>query len=109
MFTAIAILMMIASLLLVLAVLAQNAKGGGLAAGFSAGTQVMGVRKTTDIIEKITWGLAVSLFVLSVGAAFFLPRNQSATGPASAIQEQIDQSTVPTNQAPPIPSGQQPE
>jgi preprotein translocase subunit SecG len=109
MFTAIAILMMIASILLVLAVLAQNSKGGGLAAGFSAGTQIMGVRRTTDIIEKITWGLAISLFVLSVGAAFFLPKNQGATGPASAIQEQIDQSTVPINQAPPLPTDQNQE
>jgi preprotein translocase subunit SecG len=109
MFTAIAILMMIASILLVLAVLAQNSKGGGLAAGFSAGTQIMGVRRTTDIIEKITWGLAISLFVLSVGAAFFLPKNQGATGPASAIQEQIDQSTVPTNQTPPLPTDQNQE
>jgi preprotein translocase subunit SecG len=96
MFTVIALFMIVASFLLVLAVLAQNAKGGGLAAGFSAGTQIMGVRKTTELIEKITWGLAISLFVLSVGAAFFLPKNQTGTGPASAIQQQIDQSTVPT-------------
>ncbi len=103
MFTVIAIFMIVASLLLVLAVLAQNAKGGGLAAGFSAGTQIMGVRKTTELIEKITWGLAISLFVLSVGAAFFLPKNQTDAGPASAIQQQIDQSTVPTP-PPPLPS-----
>lgn len=97
---------MIASVLLVLAVLAQDSKGGGLAAGFQSSSQIMGVRKTTDVIEKLTWGLAIGLFVLSVGAAFFLPRTGStATGPASVIQQQIDQSSAPIQEMPPIPDG----
>ena len=36
----------------------QNSKGGGLAAGFSSTNQIMGVRKTTDFLEKATWGLS---------------------------------------------------
>lgn len=66
MLVAISILIFIACCLLVLAVLVQNPKGGGLASGFSAGSQVMGVRRTADFLEKATWSLAVLILVLSV-------------------------------------------
>jgi len=62
----ISILIFISCCLLVLAVLVQNPKGGGLASGFSAGSQVMGVRRTADFLEKATWSLAVLILVLSV-------------------------------------------
>ena len=56
-FTILKILVLIASALLTLIVLLQNGKGGGLASNFVAGNQTFGVRQTTDILEKITWGL----------------------------------------------------
>ena len=56
-FTILTILVLIASALLTLIVLLQNGKGGGLASNFVAGNQTFGVRQTTDILEKITWGL----------------------------------------------------
>ncbi len=62
------VLIIIASVLLVLAVLAQNPKGG-MAANFGASNQVMGVRQTTDFLEKSTWTLAVALVVLSLLAS----------------------------------------
>lgn len=102
MYTAVVILLIIASILLVLAVLVQNSKGGGLAAGFSASTQVMGVRKTTDFLEKFTWGLAFSMIILCIIGSFVLPNN-SANVNASVIQEQIDNATVPTNNLPQFP------
>ena len=49
------ILIVIASILLTLLVLVQNSKGGGLASGFASSNQVLGVRKTTDFLEKATW------------------------------------------------------
>ena len=52
------ILMVVASLLMCFIVLIQNSKGGGLASGFSSSNQIMGVRKTTDFLEKGTWFLA---------------------------------------------------
>ncbi len=61
-------LIVIASVLLTLLVLVQNSKGGGLAAGFSSSNQIMGVRKTTDFLEKATWGLVIAVVVLSVAA-----------------------------------------
>lgn len=60
------VLLCIVSVLLVLLVLVQNSKGGGLASSFSSNNQIMGVRKTTDFLEKGTWGLAAALFVLSI-------------------------------------------
>ncbi|MBP1664022.1 MAG: protein translocase subunit secG [Bacteroidetes bacterium] len=60
------ILIVIFSLLLTLIVLVQNSKGGGLAAGFQSSNQIMGVRKTTDFLEKATWGLAAAIVVLSI-------------------------------------------
>ena len=56
-FTILTVLVLLASGLLTLIVLLQNGKGGGLASNFVAGNQTFGVRQTTDILEKITWGL----------------------------------------------------
>lgn len=60
------ILIVIIAILLILIVVIQNSKGGGLAAGFSSSNQVMGVRKTTDFLEKTTWYLAGGLVVLCI-------------------------------------------
>ncbi|MEY3965385.1 MAG: hypothetical protein RL263_554, partial [Bacteroidota bacterium] len=53
------ILAAIVSILLILVILVQNPKGGGLASNFSQGNQIFGVEKTTDIVEKVTWGGAI--------------------------------------------------
>ena len=68
------ILILICSVLLVLIVLVQNSKGGGLASGFSSSNQVLGVRKTTDFLEKATWSLAGTLVVLCIAITSFIPR-----------------------------------
>lgn len=67
------ILVIIASLVLGLIVLIQNPKGGGLAgniAGFS--TQFMGVKQTTDILEKGTWLFAAIIAILSIVSPLFI-------------------------------------
>ena len=61
-------------ILLILIVLVQNPKGGGLASSFSSSNQFMGVKRTADFVEKTTWGLAAGLLVLSV-VVTVLPRN----------------------------------
>ena len=66
MYTLFTILIVIASVLLILLVLVQNSKGGGLAAGFSSSNQIMGVRKTTDFVEKGTWVLVVFVMLFSI-------------------------------------------
>lgn len=52
MYLLLVILMVIASILMCFIVLIQNSKGGGLASGFSSSNQIMGVRKTTDFLER---------------------------------------------------------
>ena len=71
--TAAIILIVILAILLVLVVLVQNPKGGlGSAFGGSGASQVMGVKKTGDILEKLTWGFAIAIIVLSLAANSFL-------------------------------------
>jgi preprotein translocase subunit SecG len=95
MFTFISVLIFIASVLLVLIVLVQNSKGGGLAANFSASNQVMGVRKTADFLEKATWTLAGSLVILSIMASATIPRDGTEVE-RSLIEGQIEQSIDPS-------------
>ena len=68
------------SVLLILIVLVQNPKGGGLASGFSSSNQFMGVKRTADFIEKATWGLASAIVVLSILATMFINRNKGDAG-----------------------------
>ena len=71
------ILMVVASLLMCFIVLIQNSKGGGLASGFSSSNQIMGVRKTTDFLEKGTWFLAGFMVVMSIATAYVVPTSSS--------------------------------
>ena len=75
MYTFFSILIVLVAILLVLIVVVQKSKGGGLAAGFSSSNQVMGVRKTTDFLEKTTWWLAGILVGLCILTTIFLPRH----------------------------------
>ena len=70
MYIALAILIAIASLLLIGVILIQKSKGGGLAANVNNYNQFMGVRKTTDFVEKATWTLAAFICALSIITAF---------------------------------------
>lgn len=82
------------SILLILIVLVQNSKGGGLASNFSASNQIMGVRKTTDFLEKATWSLAGGLLVLSFIAVMALPKEEMGT--QSVVDEQIQNMATPS-------------
>jgi len=73
----ITVLIVIAAILLIFIVMIQNSKGGGLAAGFSSSNQVMGVRKTTDFLEKATWTLAGVVVTLCIVAAVFAPKHSA--------------------------------
>ncbi|WP_210464748.1 MULTISPECIES: preprotein translocase subunit SecG [Rufibacter] len=56
--------------LLVLVVLSQNSKGGGLSSQFGGGgtSQLMGVKRTGDLLEKLTWGFAIGIIVLTLAS-----------------------------------------
>ncbi len=91
MYSVLVILAVTVAILLVLVVSIQESKGGGLASNFSASNQIMGVRKTTDVVEKATWTLAAILVVISVATIFFAPR-------------QSDVDSVVTSAAPATPA-----
>ncbi len=63
------VLILIVSFLLAAVILVQNPKGGGLATGFQGASQIGGVQKTTDFLEKATWYLTIALFVLCMASA----------------------------------------
>ncbi|MBO4984571.1 MAG: preprotein translocase subunit SecG [Bacteroides sp.] len=91
------ILMLIASVLMCFIVLIQNSKGGGLASGFASSNQIMGVRKTTDFLEKATWSLAAAMVVFSVVAAYTLPTTVEKEGNIILEQAQKEEATNPYN------------
>ncbi len=101
------ILVIITSVLLTLVILVQNSKGGGLASNFSSSNQFMGVRKTTDFLEKTTWTLSIILLALSLFSIFAIPRKTNPKAQEDTeLRKQINESktqTVPMKdyQAPP--------
>ena len=102
MYSVIVILMVVAAVLMCFIVLIQESKGGGLASGFASSNQIMGVRKTTDFIEKATWTLAIALVVFSVASAYFVPSPESQKSvvlkdnamPALPMQQQNTQKST---------------
>ena len=101
MFVFLSILIIVACVLLTLVVLIQNPKGGGIASNFSAPNQIMGARKSNDVVEKTTWILAVMLIVLSLASNFFRPLGESeTTGAESRLKDNVENAEVPAQAAP---------
>lgn len=97
MYTLFVILIVIAALLMIGIVLIQESKGGGLSSGFSSGNQIMGVRKTTDFVEKTTWALAALMVVISVACAYTAPKAASDESVIQNMATPQQQKTSPTN------------
>lgn len=89
------ILILVASVALAFIILVQNPKGGGLAgnvAGFS--NQFMGVKQTTDVLEKGTWVFALVIAILCLFSAFFIPK----AGTTRDVNARPTTTTAPVNQ-----------
>lgn len=91
------VLIVIASVLMILAVLAQSPKSG-MAANFGASNQVMGVRQTTDFLEKFTWTMAISIVVLSFAATIAMSSHSRSQSKGDALIEQVmnSESAIPS-------------
>ncbi|MET0243449.1 MAG: preprotein translocase subunit SecG [Flavitalea sp.] len=75
------ILVILVSVIIGFFILVQNPKGGGLAgniAGFNS--QFMGVKQTTDVLEKGTWVMAALIALLCIFSAFFIPKGAASGG-----------------------------
>ncbi|MBL7903036.1 MAG: preprotein translocase subunit SecG [Bacteroidia bacterium] len=95
------VLTIIVCILLTLVILIQNSKGGGIQSQFGAATQIMGVKRGTEFIEKATWGLAITLILLSV---LMTPKGSIITSEedAGSVAKKRAQSAIsaPAQQAP---------
>lgn len=82
MFKLLIILAIIVAILLILIVLMQNSKGGGLSSQFGGGgaQQIIGVKKTTDLLEKATWAFVIILIALSLSSSYMLPKPNGNVG-----------------------------
>ncbi|MCD7722018.1 MAG: preprotein translocase subunit SecG [Prevotellaceae bacterium] len=92
MYSVLVILVVLASILMCLIVLVQESKGGGLASGFADNNAMLGVRKTTDVVEKITWGLAIAMVVFSVISVGFL---SFGTTQGTVMQTTTEETALP--------------
>ena len=84
--------------------LIQESKGGGLASNFSSSNSVLGVRKTTDFIEKATWGLAAAMVVCSIVCAYVAP---TANTDQSVVERAAENSSSNPNNLPNFGASQQ--
>lgn len=107
-----AVLILLASVVLALFVLVQNPKGGGLSGTFGGfSNQTMGVRQTTDFLEKGTWVLMIIIAALCMFSSFFIPKSATTAQPG-ATNQNINLPTpppaaqYPTNNA--VPGQSQP-
>lgn len=99
MYSLLLIIIVFCALLLCFVVTIQNSKGGGLAAGFSSSNQIMGVRKTTDFLEKSTWTLIAVIVILSIGTAY-VGRNVVAEQGTVMMQSAMEQQMTNPETAP---------
>ncbi|MBR5105033.1 MAG: preprotein translocase subunit SecG [Alistipes sp.] len=83
------VLILVASLLMVLAVLVQNPKSG-MASNFGASNQVMGVRQTADFLEKFTWGAAATILALSLLSVVFIENKATVSSVDEAAAELLN-------------------
>ena len=103
MYTLLVILIVVVAVLMIGIVLIQESKGGGLASNFSSYNQIGGVRKTTDFIEKTTWGLAAAMVVISVLCAYVAPQATSS----GSVMEGIEVPATNPNNLPGFGASQQ--
>ena len=99
MYVAISVFILIVSFLMMLVVLVPNSKGGGLVSNLSSSNQILGVRKTTDFLEKATWTLAIVLVLLCLVSSFSIPKNGVSTGTQvdTEMRQQLEKTMAPTD------------
>ncbi|MDB5256974.1 MAG: preprotein translocase, SecG subunit [Chitinophagaceae bacterium] len=99
------ILIIISAVLVVLAVLAQNSKGNGLSNSLGGASQLMGVKRTTDIIEKLTWVFAISLLTFCLCINLFVDRPEANAEGSGSVNVDRAKAAKP-KQAPAAPTDQ---
>jgi preprotein translocase subunit SecG len=91
----------ILAVLMILIVLAQDSKSGALSSNFGA-SQLMGVKRTTDLLEKLTWGFMIGIMVLTMGSKFLQGGDADEDAPGSLNVEKAKSVTVPAAPKPSV-------
>ncbi|WP_022824854.1 preprotein translocase subunit SecG [Hymenobacter norwichensis] len=111
MYAALIVVILIVCFLLAIVVLAQNPKGGGLSSQFGSGgaANLMGVKRTGDLLERMTWGFAIGLMVLTLGT-HVISGTQAGNGPVRSVNQRraLEQQKVPSVPAPTAPGATAP-
>ncbi len=126
MFDVVVWLMLVVSVFMIIIVLVQRSKGGGLNQSFASQQQIMGVRKSTDFVEKATWTLACLLLVFSLASVAVFPSafsssdesgldqlidnkigNEAQQAPAFDAQAPVEDAEATTSEAAPASSSEQ--
>jgi preprotein translocase subunit SecG len=108
MFTFLISLTIVIAVLLILVVLSQNAKGGGLSSQFGgsgSSNQMIGVKRTTDLLEKLTWGFAIALIVLALSSSFLIDAQTQNGQTGSPNIDRAQERSVLPNVNTDIPQG----
>lgn len=94
MYTLIVGIILFVAILLVLVVLAQNSKGGGLSNQFggSGASNIIGVKKTGDLLEKLTWGFVITIMVLALSTNLV---TQNTGGSSNEILDRAGEQAAP--------------
>jgi preprotein translocase subunit SecG len=111
MYLSLVILVAIIAVLLILIVLVQNSKGGGLSSEFSggAGGQMFGVKKTTDLLEQITWGMAGAIIFISLASYIIVGNGTQSNQTINSVNvEKAQNSTLPGGSIAPPPAATTP-
>lgn len=105
MYTLVISLIILFCVLLVLVILAQNSKGGGLTSQFggSSASNIIGVKKTGDLLEKLTWSFIIAIMVLSLSTNFITPTRDTDGDILERVGGQAPQNTAPPAGLTPTP------
>lgn len=81
-------LALFSAFMLVLVILAQNSKGGGLSSQFggSGASNIIGVKKTGDLLERLTWGFVIAIMVIALSTNLVTP---NGAGQEEDILDQV--------------------
>ncbi|MFP4088835.1 MAG: preprotein translocase subunit SecG [Cyclobacteriaceae bacterium] len=108
MFTFVISLSIVVAVLLVLVVLSQNAKGGlsSQFGGAGSSSQMIGVKRTTDLLEKLTWVFAIALILLVLTSSLLIDLGQTQEGVISPNIDRAQDRSVLPNMNTDVPGGE---
>lgn len=95
--TLVLVLSIIAAALLMLVILIQNPKGGGIDSSFGSANQLGSVKKTNDVVEKATWYIAIVIVVLALSSSFLIGTPTGTIEPGDTKFDPNYRNTLPTD------------